>query len=93
MPSTSRLGVQVAPLPERLQGQVEGVLVTTVTGTPAARAGIQPGDVILRIDNTKVDTVETFNKIVSQLPAQKPIPVLVLRGGGTFFLSITLPKK
>jgi len=90
-PSSSRIGVQVAPLPERLQGQMEGVLVTTVTGGAAARAGIQPGDVIVRIDTTRIRDVETFEKVVAQLPSKKPIPILVLRGGGTFFLTITLP--
>jgi serine protease Do len=90
-PSSSRIGVQVAPLPDRLKGQVEGVLVTGVTGGAAARAGIQPGDVILRINNGKVGSVEAFEKIVAELPAGQPIPILVLRGGGTFFLSITLP--
>jgi serine protease Do len=64
-----------------------GVLVEEVKG-PAARAGLQPGDVILAINNAEVKTIEQFNQSLGKLEARKNLALLVRRGETTQYITI-----
>lgn len=98
MPETTvnRLGLAVADLTEeqRQQLQVEkfGVLVQKVGKGIALDAGIQPGDVILRVQNAPVKDVADFNKIVVKLPVDKSIAMLIQRNGSPVFLAFKIDK-
>lgn len=94
-PTRNRLNVSVANLtPEqREQQDVQGVLVEEVGPGPAAQAGIQAGDIIIRLDNQAVNNVAEFEQLVKELPTGKPIPVLIQRGKGALFLALTIPEK
>ncbi|MCQ8105055.1 DegQ family serine endoprotease [Methylomonas sp. SURF-2] len=98
MPETmvNRLGLAVADLTEdqRQQLQVEkyGVLVQKVGKGIALDAGIQPGDVILRVQNAPVKDVADFNKIVAKLPVDKSIAMLIQRNGSPVFLAFKIDK-
>jgi len=59
------IGVQVQLQPvdptstmscDKIGGGCELAIIKPITGSPAAAAGIQPGDVILRIDNTTIQS-------------------------------------
>lgn len=98
MPETTvnRLGLAVADLTDeqRQQLQVEkfGVLVQKVNKGIALDAGIQPGDVILRVQNAPVKDVADFNKIVVKLPVDKSIAMLIQRNGSPVFLAFKIDK-
>ncbi|MDP2179307.1 DegQ family serine endoprotease [Methylicorpusculum sp.] len=93
---TNRLGISVTNLTDQQREQLQviknGVLVEMVARGPASQAGIQTGDVILRINNNIVRDVADFDKIVSQLSAGKSIAVLIQRRGNPVFLAIKLDK-
>ncbi len=59
--------------------QSGGVLVEAVDG-PAARAGIQPGDVILSVANVQIGGVSEFEQVLAKADKVKPLTVLVRRG-------------
>ena len=89
-----RLNVQVGPLTAEARNQLKvntGVLVLGVGMGPAAEAGIRPGDVILQVAQQRVTSTADLQKLVATLPAGQPIPVLVRRGMGSFYLVLTLP--
>ena len=92
----NRLGIVVGDLSaeQRQQLQVEknGVLVQKVGKGVAQDVGIQPGDVILRIQNTVVRDAADFNKILAKLPTSKSIAVLVQRNGSPIFLALKIEK-
>lgn len=92
----NRLGIVVADLTneQRQQAQVEknGVLVQKVNKGIALDAGIQPGDIILRIQNTVVRDAADFNSVIAKLPAEKSIAVLVQRNGNPVFLAFKIDK-
>jgi len=94
--AVNRLGLAVADLTaeQRQQLQVEknGVLVQKVGKGIALDAGIQPGDVILRIQNTVVRDAAEFNSIVAKLPVEKSIALLVQRNGSPVFLAFKIDK-
>jgi serine protease Do len=85
-----RLGVAVRPLSpqERQQvGVASGVVVENATG-PAATAGIQPGDVILSVNNTPVKDVEQLKQLVAK--AGKRVALLVQRDEAKMYVPIEL---
>ncbi|EGW21525.1 DegQ family serine endoprotease [Methylobacter tundripaludum] len=92
----NRLGVNVIDLTdtqrETLQIAKNGVLVQDVAKGTAKDAGIQRGDVILRIQNNVVRDAADFEKIVTKLPAGKSVAILIQRQGSPVFLAIKVEK-
>lgn len=86
---SNRLKLKVVDDPE----VEEGVKVEEVEEGPAASAGIQPGDVIVRLNNQKIENAQQFEETVKQLPTGKPFPILVQRGDGALFLALTLSQE
>lgn len=65
----------------RLTGSGKGVVVTAVAArSPAARLGLQPGDVLLRLDGQAVDSTEALDASLSRR-ARGPWRIAVQRGG------------
>jgi len=94
--NVNRIGLVVADLTdeERQQLQVEknGVLVQKVGKGVGSDAGIQSGDVILRVQNTPIHNVAEFNKIIAKLPVGKSIAMLIQRNGSPVFIALKLEK-
>ena len=93
---TNKLGISVTELTaeqrETLEIAKNGVLVKNVGKGPAKEAGIQPGDVILRIQNKVMKNVADFDKAVKNLPEGKSIALLVQRRGNPVFLALKIGK-
>jgi serine protease Do len=92
---TSRLGLGVVDLSDEQKAELEidaGVLVRQVAEGAASRAGIRKGDVILSIDSKTVRNVDQFEELVSELPANESIAVLVQRNGSPTFIAIRVPE-
>lgn len=90
------LNIGIAPVPDELRKQFDlpagGVLVAEVRPGPAARAGIEQGDVILKLNGKDITGPEQFVKLVKELPRGKPISAQVQsQRGGRRFVAITLP--
>jgi serine protease Do len=89
------LGLQVVDLTEEQRQELElsgpAVVVTGVGKGPAADAGIQRGDVILMLNNTKVTSAAQFAALARDLPRDKSVPVLVQRRGNPIFLALRIP--
>ena len=65
----------------------DGLVVENATG-PAARAGIQPGDLVVGVGTTKVNSLEELKKHVDR--AGKSIALLIERDGRQIFVPIRL---
>jgi serine protease Do len=89
-PERGRLGLSVRPLSPDEARQADlssGVVVENVTG-PAARAGIQPGDVVLSVNRTAVTSVEQLKAAVAK--AKNSVALLVQRGDARIFIPVDL---
>ena len=64
-----------------------GVLVESASG-PSAKAGLQPGDVILGINNQVIGTVEQFRKLLEA--AGNRFALLVQRGDSRIFVAVRM---
>ena len=91
------LNVAVAEVPAELRERFDlkkgGALVTEVRSGPAERAGVQEGDVIVRLGDQEVTSPADLAKIVKTLPREKPLALLVQRDQGRLYLALTLPAE
>jgi S1-C subfamily serine protease len=68
-----------------------GVLVTKVTdGSPAQRAGMIIGDIILKMDNTVIDTIEDLLNEIHKRKVDENVRITVYRRGFQQFFDVTL---
>jgi serine protease Do len=92
------LGVKIQSITEDLAeayGVKEntGALVATVTPeSPAAKAGIQDGDVILRFDGKEVTSMRGLPRLVAQTPIGKDVDVELLRKGERTTLKVAVGR-
>ena len=89
------LGMRVAVLTKDLARQFdlsedEGIVVIDVEeGSPADKADVQKGDLILEIDHKAVKTLEDYNAVVKKVKKGDVISLLVKRRRGFLALNIT----
>ncbi|AQV94936.1 serine peptidase [Cupriavidus necator] len=84
------LGLVVSDLPDARLKELKlksGVEVEVADG-PALRAGIRPGDIILRLGDTDVTNVRQFNELVRGLDKSRIAAVFVRRGDATQVLTL-----
>ena len=85
-----QLGLALRPLSkeERQQSRLESGLVVESAAGPAARAGIQQGDVVLAINGLPVTSLEQIKGVLAKKP--KSIALLVDRQGDRIFVPVNL---
>ena len=67
----------------------KGVVVTEVEpGSSAEQAGIQVGDIIEEVNRQQVNSVETFNKAMSEAKEKETLLLLARRGNATSFFAL-----
>ncbi|MCM5703254.1 DegQ family serine endoprotease [Larsenimonas salina] len=91
------LGMQVSPLDAQLKEQLgvdQGVVVEDLDARgSAAKAGVQPGDVIVSLNGEPIDSVAALRKAIKRLPEGKAVPLRLSREGQPLYVAIRLPKQ
>jgi S1-C subfamily serine protease len=94
----ARLGVTVETLGDQLaeyfgvKGR-QGLLVSEVIeNTPASRAGLKAGDVIVAVDNTPVESLNTLVKALDNKD-EGPINLSIVRNRSEQTITVTLEKR
>jgi serine protease Do len=79
------LGLVVADLSDgaRREFKTKSGVEVQVSEGPAARVGIRPGDLILRVGYTDVTNAKQFNEVVAKLDKNRMVAVFVRRGDAT----------
>jgi serine protease Do len=95
------LGLSLAPLDKGARQQlgladsVSGVVVAGVKpDSPADQTGIRTGDVIVRVDNTKVESPGEAAEAVKRAikSGKKAVAILINRDGNNIFLAVSIAK-
>jgi len=92
------LGVKIQTVTEDIAETLnvpanQGALVAAVTpDSPAAKAGLEAGDVILKFDGKEVSTMRGLPKIVAQTPIGKAVDVEVLRKGEKKMIKVAVGR-
>ncbi len=83
-------GLTLEDLSEQARDELDlpdaGVQVVAVDGGAGARAGLQPGDIILAVGREQVDSVATLREYLGE--AEGPVALLVLREGNRLYLAL-----
>jgi serine protease Do len=87
---SGKLGLAVRPLTqeERMQIEVDGGLLVEQSEGPAARAGVQAGDVILAFNNQPVKSVDQLRRLVDR--SRGSVALLIQREGNKIYVPIRL---
>lgn len=93
--SIKRIAISVSDLTDEQRQQLDddvkgGVIVDAVKSGTAAKAGINEGDIITKINGIDVKNAQHLKDIVADLPAGRSFPILVLRRSGPVFLAIRI---
>jgi serine protease Do len=92
------LGVNIQPLTPELGESFNfdgsGVLIGgVVAGGPAEQAGLRSGDIILKLDGTKVGTTNELMTTVAGLAPGREVEVRIFRDGEEQTISVTLGDR
>jgi serine protease Do len=92
------LGVKIQPVDKDIARslgleEAKGALVAEVFGdSPASKAGVQVGDVIVSFDGTDVGKSADLPSLVAGTPVGKTAKVVVLRSGERVTMDVTVAK-
>jgi S1-C subfamily serine protease len=92
-----RLGISAEPITDQLAGffgvkEGRGVLISEVTdGSAAAKAGLRAGDVIVAVDDGKVDSVSDLRNQLSK-KQEGPVVFKLVRNHQETSVTVTLEK-
>jgi serine protease Do len=93
-----RLGMTVEELTPELKNKLglsetSGVVVIQVDdNTPAAEAGVRPGDIILEVDQARVENLDQFKQKMGTYKGGDTILFLIKREEATLYLTVKLWK-
>jgi len=93
-----RIGVQIGQVTRDVAeslglGKQQGALVTGVeVGSPAEKAGIEAGDIIMRFDGKAIDKIADLPRMVGNTKPGSKSTVTVFRRGSTRDLSILIAE-
>jgi serine protease Do len=65
-----------------------GGLLVRAVAEPALRAGVEPGDVILAVNDRKVDRIADLNKLLAAVPPRGTVALLVQRTDSLVYLAV-----
>jgi serine protease Do len=91
--SSNELGLAVQELPpegRKALGVEYGLVVAQVAGGPAARSGIQPGDVIVAVGQDRFASMDEFKKLLARHKKGDSVALLVRRGEGALFVPLEI---
>ncbi|MEW6672035.1 MAG: DegQ family serine endoprotease [Thermodesulfobacteriota bacterium] len=93
------LGVAIQPISKELADYYgikdgKGVLVTEVfSGDPADKAGIKPRDIILEVNNKKMEESRDLTRIIANTAVGETVTIKILRDGQEKLFRVEVAKR
>lgn len=77
-------------MPDYASSEKGATLKTIFPGTPAARAGLKDGDIVVRMGENEINSVEDFSNVLGTFKAGDQVKVVVKRGSESVTTTVTL---
>lgn len=93
------MGVYLQPLDKELAAYLkapntDGALVANISpGTPAEKAGLQKGDIVVKLNSDKIKTPDDLTGAITKYKVGTKIVLEVLRAGKSSLINLTLAEK
>lgn len=93
------LGVAIQPISQELADYYgikdsKGVLVTEVfSGDPAEKAGVKPRDIILEVNNKKVEESRDLTRMIANTAVGETVTLKILRDGQEKIFRVEIAKR
>jgi serine protease Do len=87
------LGASVIPLDDATKAKLSidfGLKVQSIAEGVLLDAGVQPGDILLELNLTRLNSVKDFELLAGKLPKQQKIPLRIVRGNRALFLPLVI---
>ena len=70
-----------------------GAIIADITpGSPADKAGMKRGDIIIKYNDKKIEDMHVLPRLVAASPVESTVPVTVFRNGREVVLEVTIVK-
>jgi serine protease Do len=98
-PERGYLGVSLQAVDDDIASSLglpknRGEIVRVVQpGDPAAKAGIQQGDVIISVNGQEVNPDQTVSYLVANIPVGSRVPIVVVRNGKQITIPVTITQR
>jgi len=69
------------------------IIADVVSNSPAEKAGLQRGDVILKINDTDIKNSNDVSNVVSKSKINDKLVMLILRNGQTQYVTVVVGKQ
>src|SRR5579863_2990149 len=95
----SFLGVSLAEIDNKRAAELKlkeayGVEITRVEeGSPAEKAGLKSGDVVLEYNGQRVEGMEQFGRLVRETPPAREVKLIIGRNGATQTVTATVQAR
>ncbi len=92
------IGVEIESMTPSLQSEygftvsTGAVIISVISGTGAAAAGVKQGDIIVGINNTTIESAQDVTSVISSLRPGDVITLHLVRGTKHFTLKVTLGR-
>ncbi len=92
------IGVSLQPLTKELSqtlgapGTAGAVVGSTIAGSPAAKAGLQQGDLILSLNKTPIEDYRHVQRLVAETPVGRTLTLEVLRNKKKIEVPVTVAE-
>ncbi len=93
------IGVEIESMTPSLQSQYGftvssgAVVMSVISGTGAAAAGVKQGDIIVGINSTTIDSAQDVSSVISSLHPGQRIALHIVRGTKHLVIDVTLGKE
>jgi S1-C subfamily serine protease len=69
------------------------VISDIIQGSPAAEAGLHPGDIITAVNRKGIKNFNDYQQALKQVKKGENLLLLIKRGSGAFYVVLTPPAK
>jgi len=77
-----------------LEGGTTGVVISDIKeGSPAAEAGLRPGDLITEVNRAAIKSLNDYQQALKQVKNGENLLLLVKRTGGSIYIVLKAPSK